>query len=106
MRHVTAALYKGTILFWLLGPLALLGQPLTIANIGNPAAPLAVVEVGGGFDLAGSGTDIGGTADQFGFYYRTMTGDFDVRVRVEGLSGADAFAKAGLIAREALNPGS
>jgi hypothetical protein len=106
MRHVTAALYQGTILIWLLGALALRGQPLTIADVGNPTVPLAVVEVDAGFDLTASGTDIGGTADQFGFYYRTMSGDFDVRVRVEGLGGADAFAKAGLVAREALTPGS
>lgn len=59
--------------------------------------------VSGGFAVTGGGTDIGGTADQFQFGYQLKTGDFDVRARVQSLDPSDAWAKAGLIARESFS---
>jgi len=55
---------------------------------------------------AAAGNDIGGSADQFNFEYQACTGDFDVSVRMAGLSPSDVWAKAGLMARETLDAGS
>jgi hypothetical protein len=83
-----------------------IAQPFTLTNIGAPAIPASIVDTPNGFDLTSSGADIGGTNDQAGFYYQVLAGDFDVKVRIDGLVGGDAFAKAGLLAREGLNGGS
>jgi hypothetical protein len=60
----------------------------------------------GGFEIIGAGRDIGGSADQFHFSYQVRTGNFDSKVRVAGLEHTDLWAKAGLIARENLDPDS
>ncbi|HMJ63703.1 MAG TPA: lamin tail domain-containing protein, partial [Candidatus Binatia bacterium] len=65
-----------------------------------------VVGNAGGFDITAGGTNIFGNADQFTFYYQEITGDFDVNVRLGGLGLSDAWAKAGLMARETTAPGS
>jgi regulation of enolase protein 1 (concanavalin A-like superfamily) len=56
--------------------------------------------------MTAGGRDIGGAADQFHFSSQQRSGDFDMRVRIEGLSLSDAWAKAGLMARETLAPES
>ena len=80
----------------------------TSADIGNPTIPGSTVPVAGGVDVTGAGSDIFGTADQFQFSYESdaRVGDFDVRVRVAGLNGADVWSKAGLMARESLTGAS
>ena len=45
-------------------------------------------------------------SDQFQFSYVQRTNDFDVMVRLDSLSLADAWAEAGMMAREALLPGA
>ncbi|MCI0747767.1 MAG: lamin tail domain-containing protein, partial [Verrucomicrobia subdivision 3 bacterium] len=72
----------------------------TPADIGNPAIAGTFTEVADGYDIVAGGTNIFGNADQFSFYYQEMAGDFDVRVRIASLSLSDAWAKAGLMARE------
>ncbi len=72
-------------------------------DIGNP--PLSTVTpAGNGINVVATGSDIGGTADQFNFNNYSQTGDFDVAARVAGLSLSDIWAKAGLMARETLDP--
>ena len=77
-------------------------------NVGSPTLPGSVVPADDGFDLAGAGTDIAGSFDQFVFNYlsEAQAGDFDVKVRVPGLDPTDAWAKAGLMARESFVGGS
>jgi hypothetical protein len=58
-----------------------------------------------GLTIIGSGADIGGSSDQFDLSYRLVSGNFDIAVRLAGLSLSDTWAKAGLMAREALPPG-
>src|SRR5436190_17914822 len=83
---------------------AFAADTFTLENIGNPAIAGAATPSPGGFDFAAAGSDIGGTAsDQFSFEYAQRTGDFDVNVRLAGLSLSDAWAKAGLMAREDLS---
>jgi len=74
----------------------------TSLDVGNPALAGAVTMVSNGFDIVAGGKDIGVNADQFQFNYQPWSGDFDVKVRVQGLSLSDSWAKAGLMARESL----
>jgi hypothetical protein len=78
----------------------------TSADVGNPAIAGSTAAVTGGFNLSGAGSEIGGTNDQFHFNYQEYSTNFDVKVRVQSLSFADAWSKAGLIARESLLGGS
>ncbi len=79
----------------------------TSADIGNPGqAGSARLIDGAGVEASGGGTDLGGEADSFQYLYTTITGDFDVRVRVADLTNTDPWAKAGLLVRESLAPGS
>ncbi len=71
-------------------------------DIGSPVPAGSVVSAGNGFDVTGSGSDFGGTSDQFQFSYQQRTGNFDVKARVQNLSTADIWAKAALMAREDL----
>ena len=80
-----------------------LATVFTPLNIGAPALLGSVVASNGGFSLVAGGTDIGGTSDQFFFYYQAKAGDFDVTVRLAGFSPSDLWAKAGLMARETLD---
>ncbi|MCI0748087.1 MAG: PA14 domain-containing protein [Verrucomicrobia subdivision 3 bacterium] len=76
------------------------------ADLGLPMSPGSNFTCdNSSFELVASGTDIWGNADQGYWAYRSVTGDFDVRVRLESLSlpataGPATIAKGGLIARE------
>jgi hypothetical protein len=75
-------------------------------DIGNPPLAGSQTRLGSSaFDIVGSGT-IGGTSDSFHFDYEMRTGNFDVRVRVPYFEPTDAWAVAGLMARESLNANS
>lgn len=78
---------------------------LTPVAIGNPQPSGGVSPAPGGIDMTAGGQDIGGTSDSFQYSYQLRTGDFDVRVRVASLSLSDAWAEAGLIAREGSSAG-
>lgn len=79
---------------------------LASQDIGNPTAPGNTVAVPGGYDITAGGTDIGGTADQLRFSGLRRTGNFDLQVRVQSLTLADAWSEAALMARESTDPGS
>ena len=77
---------------------------LTSANIGSPtpAGTVTTVTAGKDYDVSVGGVDIYGTSDSFNFQYEQKTGDFDVAVRVAGLSNVDPSTMAGLMVRESL----
>ncbi len=79
----------------------------TAVGIGNPP-PIGggQTPAGNGLNISGGGADLGGTNDQFEFSYVQTTGDFDFKVRLDSLSLADAWAEAGMLAREDLTPGA
>ncbi len=62
--------------------------------------------VAGGYDISSRSRDIGGGSDQFHFGYEKRTGNFDVQVRLEGVTITDAFVHAGLMARSSTEAGS
>lgn len=85
-------------------------QPIPLAgfkhgDIGNPSIKGTVKVLKNGFDITAGGADIWGVKDEFSFIYVERTGDFDMIARIEGLSAANLYTKAGLMARENLTAG-
>jgi CotH kinase protein/Lamin Tail Domain/PA14 domain/Putative Ig domain len=75
----------------------------TPTDVGFPALPGSVVRVGTGqFDVTGGGASLGAGSDQFQFATEQRTGDFDIQVRVDGVTVSDPFLHAGLMARESM----
>ncbi len=75
-------------------------------DIGSSTPTGSYAAVPGGYNVTGGGSGIGGGSDQFQFSYQPRTGDFDLEVRLQLLSLADVWAKAGLMAREDLTASS
>lgn len=75
---------------------------LTGADLGSPAIAGSTTREGDAVTITAGGTDIWGNADQGHFSSQQRTGDFDISVRVESLTQADFYTKAGLMARESL----
>jgi len=74
---------------------------------GNPGSVGSFTEGPvGTYTLTASGTDIWGQADEFHFAYKTLTGPGTIVVRVESVENTNAWAKAGVMIRETLDPGS
>ncbi|OHB68890.1 MAG: hypothetical protein A2Y77_04935 [Planctomycetes bacterium RBG_13_62_9] len=71
------------------------GQPVAYAEI----APNA-------FTMSASGADIWGTADQFRFAYKRLSGNGSIVVKVESVANTNVWAKAGVMIRESLEAGS
>jgi fibronectin type 3 domain-containing protein/regulation of enolase protein 1 (concanavalin A-like superfamily) len=78
----------------------------TSADIGITGGVTQTVETGSDYNVSAAGTDIWSTSDQFRFVYRQITGDFDLRVRVDSLSFVNAQSMAGLMARATLDGNS
>jgi endoglucanase len=78
---------------------------------GWTATDIAAVPAGGtkllpngGVSLYGSGSDLWGNHDEFRFLHREAAGDFAVQNRLTALQAAQAFAKAGWMLRDGLEP--
>lgn len=74
---------------------------LTSVDIGNPVAG-STSRTGDDMTIVAGGSDVWGTADHFRFCYLQRMGDFDLRLRVNNLTGGGAIAKVGLMARGSL----
>jgi len=75
---------------------------ITSTDIGGPSAGLTT-SFNGGYAVTAGGSDIFGNSDQFRFVHTQKTGDFDIATRLESLTRADLYTKAGLMARESLD---
>ena len=80
--------------------------PWSSRDIGNPVLAGSASLSNGVFTIEAAGTDIWGTSDQFHFVYQAIAGDVDMRARVDSVSAADAWSKAGVMIRADLTPGS
>jgi hypothetical protein len=60
----------------------------------------------GTYTMTASGTDITGMADEFHFAYKMMSGPGTIVAKVLSVSNTDPWAKAGVMIRETLEPGS
>jgi hypothetical protein len=89
-------------------------QNWTSQDIGNATGGSATQGTANGFytgqiQVIGSGSDIWGTGDGFEFYYQKLLGNGTVIGRLTSMptgSGVDSWAKAGLMMRNDLTPGS
>ena len=75
-------------------------------DIGGVGVAGDVTYSNGMFSLDGSGADIWGSADEFRFAYRSLTGNGEILARVATLEYTHAWAKTGVMMREALTAGS
>jgi len=74
---------------------------------GYPASVGSFVEGPvGTYTMTGSGTDIWDNADEFHFAYKTLTGVGSMVAKVQSVGNTNNWAKAGVMIRESLEPGS
>ena len=77
--------------------------PWANRDIGSPVIPgSATLTLPSTVTVNASGADIWGTNDQFHFVYVPVTGDVDVRVRVDSIAATSTWAKAGVMIRGSL----
>ncbi|MFM7100332.1 MAG: hypothetical protein ACKO3N_04095, partial [Verrucomicrobiota bacterium] len=82
-------------------------QPWTAVDVGNPAiAGRAFSGLTGSLEVAAGGQDIWYAQDEFHFVHLPRHGDFDVFTQVPTMVSSNAWSRAGLMARESLDPGS
>jgi len=74
------------------------GRPLTVGNFTESPA--------GTYTIAATGADIWNQADQFHFAFKTLTGVGTIEAKVLSVDNTDPWAKAGVMIRETLEPGS
>jgi hypothetical protein len=80
---------------------------LSIWFRGYSASTGSFVEAPAGtFTMSGSGTDIWDEADEFHFAYKTLNGIGSIIAKVESIEETNVWAKAGVMIRETLDPGS
>ena len=74
------------------------------ADIGNP--PLAGSDSlsNGIWTVAGEGTDIGGTADQFHFVWQSLVSDGGISAQVLSQTNTNVSARAGVMLRQSTDP--
>jgi chitodextrinase len=63
-------------------------------------------ESGGTYTIVGAGADIWGTADQFRFTHKSLSGDGEITAKVLSIQNTNAWAKSGVMIRESLAVGS
>jgi hypothetical protein len=76
------------------------------ADVGTPSIAGSASYSTGVFTIKGSGADIYGTADQFHFAYESVSGDQTIIDRVVSQTGANAWAKSGVMIRESTAAGA
>jgi regulation of enolase protein 1 (concanavalin A-like superfamily) len=98
--------------------LALVALPCLSAQIDGPMGPWADQDIGdtgatgstavtnGVFSINGSGADIWGSADAFHYVYQNWSGDGAIVIRVLHVDETDTYARAGIMFRATLDPGS
>ena len=60
----------------------------------------------GTFSVYASGSDIFNTADDFHYVFQSMQGDGTIIARVDSVAYTSFYAKAGVMIRESMDPGS
>ena len=78
-----------------------LPAPWTSKDVGSVGAAGSASFSTGVFTIRGSGADIWGTADEFRFVYKTLSGDGELVARVSDLQSTHKWAKAGVMIRSA-----
>ena len=74
--------------------------PFSTDNIGGDVVNGVLSVADGAYVMSARGAGVLATNDQLAFSFQPRDGDFDVRVRVAGLTTADVWSRASLVARE------
>jgi hypothetical protein len=69
-------------------------------------APAFAETASGSILMNAIGADIWGTADQFRYAYKTLSGDGTMVARVDSIFNSNVWAKAGVMIRQSTQPGS
>jgi len=69
-------------------------------------APAFAVQASGSILMGAGGADIWNSADEFRFAWKRLTGNGTIIARVESVERSSDWAKAGVMIRESLDPGS
>jgi hypothetical protein len=75
-------------------------------DLGSAGTASLTTVLSNGVDMVATGRGTGSTNDQLSFYGQSFAGDFDIKLRLASFSASDIWAKAGLMARESLDPSS
>ena len=78
----------------------------TCQDIGSPALAGSATSSGGTWTIAGEGSDIHGSADQFQFDYQSLAGSGTMSAHVISQVDTNAWAKAGVMIRASTDPGA
>jgi hypothetical protein len=76
------------------------------ADIGGVVLTGEVEYLAGAFVVKGSGSDIAGTAVEFHYVYKPLTGDVQIVARIVDIGAGNPEAKAGVMIRESLTAGA
>ncbi|HUE86199.1 MAG TPA: S8 family serine peptidase [Vicinamibacterales bacterium] len=79
-----------------------LPSPWFTRDIGAVGAAGSAIAAGNGVTVEGAGADVWGTTDAFRFVYRALDGDGVITARVSSIETVDAWTKAGVMIRSAL----
>lgn len=80
-----------------------LPSPWASRDIGAPGLGGSATYASGVFDIDAAGTDVWSSSDQFHFVYQPVSGDVDIRARVDSLTTANEWSKAGVMIRNGLS---
>ncbi|MBM4027010.1 MAG: hypothetical protein FJ280_16645 [Planctomycetes bacterium] len=83
------------------------GHGVTDLRLWFRGHPVSFVETApGSITMSAWGNDIWNNADQFRFAFKRLTGNGSITVKVESVANTNGWAKAGVMIRESLDPGS
>ncbi|CAN5810196.1 hypothetical protein BH24ACI5_BH24ACI5_02630 [soil metagenome] len=77
-------------------------SPWSAADIGGPALPGSATFASGVLQVDAAGEDVWNESDEFHFVYQAVSGDIDVRARVDSMTAAHAWSKGGVMIRSSL----
>ncbi|SEM06442.1 Por secretion system C-terminal sorting domain-containing protein [Aquimarina amphilecti] len=83
-----------------------LPAPWENTDVGNPLISGNASYDNGTFTVNGTGADIWGQSDQFHYVYQPLNGNGEIIAKIESVDNTNNWAKAGVMIRETLNPGS
>jgi len=83
-----------------------LPSPWATSDIGTVGVAGGATDTNGLFTIAGSGTDIWGTADAFHYVYQPASGNCSIQAEVLSVQNSAPWAKAGVMIRETTNANS
>ncbi len=75
----------------------------TDMDIGSPGVAGSAMAMGTEIQMTGGGSDIWNNSDQFNYAYMPVSGDFVFVARVDSITEADVWSKAGIMLRDSLD---